>query len=191
MREVVLIHNDVTDTVIAEAALKGANANIGAARAAFFPKITLVSSVGFGSDELAGLFKAGSFAWSFAPRISLPIFDGGSNKAGLKVAEVDRDIMVARYEKAIQSAFREVADTFAQRGTIEEQLTAQQYLTDATAERYRLSQARFSSGVDSHLNVLDSQRNLYSARQNLIGTRLSRLHNLVDIYKVLGGGGPE
>lgn len=176
------------DIIQAEGQLKGANANIGAARAAFFPKITLVSSVGFGSDELSGLFKSGSFAWSFAPRISLPIFDGGSNSANLKVAEVDRDIMVARYEKAIQTAFREVADALAQRGTIEEQLAAQQSLTDTSAERYRLSQARFDKGVDSHLNVLDSQRSLYSAQQNLISTRLSRLTTLVTLYKVLGGG---
>lgn len=176
------------DIIQAEGQLKGANANIGAARAAFFPKITLVSSVGFGSDELTGLFKAGSFAWSFTPRISLPIFDGGSNSANLKVAVVDRDIMVARYEKAIQNAFREVADALAQRGTIEEQLAAQQSLTETSSERYHLSQARFDKGVDSHLNVLDSQRSLYSAQQNLISTRLSRLTTLVTLYKVLGGG---
>lgn len=176
------------DILQAEGDLKGANANIGAARAAFFPRITLNSSVGFGSSELAGLFKAGSFAWSVAPGVSLPIFDGGSNKANLKVAEVDRDIMIARYEQAIQTAFREVADALAQRGTIDEQLAAQQSLTDATAERYSLSQARFEKGVDSHLNVLDSQRSLYGAQQALIGVRLSRLANLVTLYKVLGGG---
>lgn len=176
------------DILQAEGQLKGANANIGAARAAFFPRVTLVSSVGFGSDELGGLFKAGSLAWSFAPRISLPIFDGGSNKAGLKVAEVDRDIALAQYEKAIQSAFREVADALAQRGTIEEQLTAQQSLTDATAGSHRLSQARYDKGIDSYLTVLDSQRSLYGAQQNLIGVRLARLANLVILYKVLGGG---
>lgn len=176
------------DILQAEEQLKGANANIGAARAAFFPKITLVSSVGFGSNELSGLFNAGSFAWSFAPNVSLPIFDGGNNRANLRVAEVDRDILVAQYEKAIQTAFREVADVLAQRGTIDELVAAQQSLTDATAERYRLSLARFEKGVDSHLNVLDSQRSLYGAQQNLIGTRLSRLLNLVTMYKVLGGG---
>ena len=137
------------DILQAESQLKGLNANIGAARAAFFPRITLVSSVGFGSTELSGLFKSGAFAWSFAPRISLPIFDGGSNKANLKVAEVDRDIAVAQYEKAIQTAFREVADSLAQSGTIDEQLAAQQSLTDATSESYRLSRARFDKGVDS------------------------------------------
>jgi multidrug efflux system outer membrane protein len=179
------------DILQAEGQLKGANANIGAARAAFFPRITLVSSIGFGSDDLAGLFKPGSLAWKFAPQITLPIFDGGSNRANQKVAEVDRDIAVARYEQAIQNAFREVADALAQRGTIDEQVAAQQSLTDATAESYRLSQARFDKGVDSYLTVLDSQRFLYGAQQNLISARLSRLANLVTLYKVLGGGSAE
>ncbi len=177
------------DILSAENLLKGANANIGAARAAFFPRIALTSSVGFGSDSLSGLFKGGSFAWSFAPQITLPIFDAGSRRAGLKVAEVDRDIAVAQYEKSIQTAFREVADALAQRGTIDDQLAAQQSLTDATGESYTLSQARYEKGVDSYLNVLDSQRSLYGAQQNLIGVRLARLTNLVIIYKVLGGGG--
>ncbi len=179
------------DILQAEGLLKGANANIGAARAAFFPRITLVSSVGFGSDELGGLFKGDSFAWSFAPRITLPIFDAGSNKANLTVAEVDREIAVAQYEKAIQTAFREVADALAQRGTIDDQLTAQQSLTDATSQSYLLSQARYEKGVDSYLNVLDSQRSLYGAQQGLITVRLSRLANLVTLYKALGGGGSE
>jgi outer membrane protein, multidrug efflux system len=176
------------DILQAEGDLKGANANIGVARAEFFPRITLVSSVGFGSDELAGLFKGGSFAWSFAPRISVPIFDAGSNEANLKVAEVDREIAVARYEKAIQTAFREVADALSQAGTIDDQLAAQKSLTDATAESYKLSQARYEKGVDSYLQVLDSQRSLYGAQQNLIGVRLLRLANLVTLYKALGGG---
>lgn len=177
------------DILQAEGQLKGANANIGAARAAFFPRITLVSSIGLGSDDLAGLFKPGSFAWKFAPQITLPIFDGGSNRANLKVAETDREILVAQYEKAIQSAFREVADALAQRGTIDEQLAAQQSLTDSTSESFRLSQARYDRGVDSYLSVLDSQRSLYGAQQNLITVRLARLTNIVNIYKVLGGGG--
>jgi multidrug efflux system outer membrane protein len=176
------------DILQAEAQLKGANANIGAAQAAFFPRITLISSIGFGTDDLAGLFKPGSFAWKFAPQITLPIFDGGSNRANRKVAEVDRDIAVAQYEKAIQTAFREVADVLAQRGTIDNQLNAQQSLTDATAATHRLSQARFDKGVDSYLTVLDSQRALYTAQQALISTRLARLSNLVTLYKVLGGG---
>jgi multidrug efflux system outer membrane protein len=176
------------DILQAEGQLKGTNANIGAARAAFFPRITLVSSIGFGSDDLAKLFNTGSFAWKFAPQITLPIFDGGSNQANLTVAQVDRDIAVAQYEKAIQGAFREVADTLAQRGTVDEQLAAQQSLTDATSESYRLSTARYEKGVDNYLSVLDSQRSLYGAQQNLIGVRLSRLTNLVTLYKVLGGG---
>jgi multidrug efflux system outer membrane protein len=176
------------DILQAESELKGANANIGAARAAFFPRITLVSAVGFGSDDLTTLFQSGGFVWKFAPQVSLPIFDGGANKANLKVAEVDRDIAVARYEKAIQTAFREVADALAQRGTIDEQLAAQQSLNDATAESFRLSQARYDKGVDSYLSVLDSQRSLYNAQQNLISSRLTRLANLVTLYKVLGGG---
>ena len=179
------------DILQAEEQLKAASANIGAARAAFFPRITLVSSIGFGSEDLAGLFSPGSFAWKFAPQITLPIFDGGNNKAKLNVAEVDRDIAVAQYEKAIQTAFREVADVLAQRGTIDEQLSAQQSLSDATAESHNLSQARFDKGVDSFLTVLDSQRSLYGARQNLIGVRLTRLANLVTLYKVLGGGAGE
>jgi multidrug efflux system outer membrane protein len=184
--EVLLCRPDILQ---AEELLKGANANIGAARAAFFPRITLVSSAGFGSNELASLFTGSSFAWSFAPQIVLPIFDAGSNRANLKVAEVDRDIAVAQYEKAIQVAFREVADALAQRGTIYDQLAAQKSLTDATGESYRLSQARYVKGIDSYLNVLDSQRSLYSAQQNLISVRLTQLINLVTLYKTLGGGG--
>ncbi len=177
------------DILQAENQLKGFNANIGAAKAAFFPRITLVSSVGVGSDELTGLFtSSGSFVWRVVPQISLPIFDGGTNQANLTVSEVDRDIAVARYEKSIQSAFREVADALAQRGTIDEQLAAQQSLTEATSESYRLSKARYEKGVDSFLPVLDSQRSLYSAQQNLINVRLARLGNLVTLYKVLGGG---
>jgi len=179
------------DILQAENLLKGANANIGAARAAFFPRITLVSSVGFGSDDLAGLFKGGAFAWKVAPQISLPIFDGGSNRANLSVAEADRNIALAQYEKAIQTAFREVADALAQQGTMSDQLLAQQSLTDATADSFRISQARYDKGVNSYLVVLDSQRSLYGAQQNLISTRLARLTNLVTLYRVLGGGGAE
>lgn len=177
------------DVVAAENLLHGFNANIGAARAAFFPRITLTGSLGVSSDELSGLFTSGSGAWAFAPRIELPIFDAGSRWASLKVAETDRDIAVARYEKTIQTAFREVADALAQRGTIDDQVAAQQSLTDATAKSYHLSQARYEKGVDSYLNALDAQRSLYSAQQGLITSRLTRLINLVTLYKVLGGGG--
>jgi len=184
--EVLLARPDILQ---AENLLKGYNANIGAARAAFFPRIVLVSSIGTGSSELSGLFEDGSLVWSFAPRITVPIFDAGKNLANLKVAEVDRDIAVARYEQAIQTAFREVADALARRGTIEQQLAAQQSLTEATAESYRLSQARFEKGVDNYLAVLISQRSSYTAQQGLIGVRLVLLDNLVTLYKTLGGGG--
>jgi multidrug efflux system outer membrane protein len=176
------------DIMAAEHLLKSANANIGAARAAFFPRISLTTSIGLSSDQLSGLFKGGTGTWSFAPQITLPIFDTGRNRANLKVSEVDREIALAQYEKAIQSAFREVADALAQYGTIRDQLAAQQSLTDATAVSYRLSRARYEKGISSYLNVLDSQRSLYSAQQGLVAVRLSRLTNLVTLYKVLGGG---
>ncbi len=177
------------DIMQAEHLLKAANANIGAARAAFFPTITLTTSVGLSSDHLTGLFNSVSGTWSFAPQITLPIFNAGRNRANLKVSEVDREILLAQYEKAIQSAFREVADALAQRGTLGDQMAAQQSLMDATAVTYRLSQARYEKGIASYLDVLDSQRSLYSAQQGLIAVRLSRLTNLVTLYKVLGGGG--
>ena len=177
------------DILQAEHLLKGANAHIGAARAAFFTRITLVSSVGLGSKDLGWLFTSGAFVYKVAPQISLPIFQGGANRATLEAAEADRDIAVAQYEKAIQTAFKEVADALAQRGTIDEQVQAQQSLADAAAESYRLSRARYDKGVDNYLTVLDSQRSLYSAQQSLITVRLSRLSNLVTLYKVLGGGG--
>ncbi|MBZ0158451.1 MAG: AdeC/AdeK/OprM family multidrug efflux complex outer membrane factor [Alphaproteobacteria bacterium] len=177
------------DIMEAEHLLKAAYANIGAARAAFFPRITLTSAIGTASDQLSGLFGGGSAAWSFAPQITLPIFNTGRNRANLKVTEVDREIFLARYEKTIQSAFREVADALAQRGTLGDQMEAQQSLLDATSESYRLSQARYRNGIASYLNVLDAQRSLYSAQQGMITVRLSRLINTVTLYKVLGGGG--
>jgi len=177
------------DIVQAEHLLKAANANIGAARAAFFPSITLTTSIGASSAQLSGLFKGGAaVAWSFAPQITLPIFDAGRNRANLKVTEVDREIFLSQYEKAIQGAFREVADALAQHGTLDDQMEAQQSLTDAIAKSYLLSQARYNNGIASYLDVLDSQRSLYSAQQGLITIRLSRLINLVTLYKVLGGG---
>jgi multidrug efflux system outer membrane protein len=176
------------DIMQAEHQLMSANANIGAARAAFFPRITLNTSIGTSSSQLSGLFSPGSLAWGFVPQITLPIFDHGRNKAGLTVAERDRDIFLAQYEKAIQSAFREVADALARNGTVAEQLEAQRSLTGATSESYRLSQIRYNSGVTSYLNVLDSQRSLYGAQQGLISVNLIRLSNQVTLYKVLGGG---
>jgi len=176
------------DVMQAELLLKAANANIGAARAAFFPRITLNTSIGTSSDQLTGLFSPGSLAWGFAPQFTLPIFDYGRNKAGLTAAERDRDIYLVRYEKVIQNAFREVADALAQNGTVGEQLQAQQALTEATFETNRLAQTRYSGGNTSYLNVLDSQRSLYGAQQGLISVNLTRLSNLVTLYKVLGGG---
>lgn len=176
------------DIVEAEHQLKGANANIGAARAAFFPRIALTASAGTASASLAGLFDSSGTVWSFAPTISLPIFSGGANVANLEVAKVSRDIAVAQYEKVIQTAFREVSDALATRATVDEQLAAQQALTDATADSFKLAQARFDRGVSNYLTVLDAQRAYYSAQQTLISTRLARLSNQVTLYKSLGGG---
>lgn len=176
------------DVLQAERQLQAATATIGAARAAFFPRISLTASAGLASSALSELFQGSSRAWSFVPQIGLPIFDAGRNRANLAVSKTQRDIALAQYELAIQSAFREVADALAARGTFDEQLAAQQALVDATGEAYRLSQARYRSGVDSYLAVLDAQRSLYAAQQSLITLRLSRSANLVTLYKVLGGG---
>ncbi len=176
------------DILQAESLLKAANANIGAARAAFFPRVTLTSAVGTMSGDLAGLFASGSYVWNYAPQLILPIFDART-WAGLKVSKADREIAVAQYEKAIQGAFREVADALASKGTLGDQLAAQQSLVDATAKTYRLSNARYEKGIDIYLNVLDAQRSLYAAQQGLIAIRLAKLSNQVRLYAVLGGGG--
>jgi multidrug efflux system outer membrane protein len=179
------------DVLEAERTLRAANANIGAARAAFFPSITLTASEGTASNALSGLFAAGSGAWVFAPQVTLPIFTGGRNRANLTSAKVARDIDVAKYEKTIQTAFREVADALAQRESLKQQLTAQQALVAASSDAYRLSDVRFRRGVDSYLNALDAQRSLYAAQQSLIGIELSRMSNMVALYQALGGGGLE
>jgi multidrug efflux system outer membrane protein len=176
------------DILEAEHTLRAANANIGAARAAFFPSITLTGSYGSASASLGDLFKHGSLNTSLEPQITLPIFDAGANRARLGVAKADRDIDLAQYQQAIQTAFREVADGLADRGTIDERLAAQSALVEAAAESYRLSDALFQRGIDSFLQVLDSQRSLYSDQQSLITLRLAKLENLVTLYKVLGGG---
>lgn len=176
------------DIAQAEHQLQAANARIGAARAAFFPAITLTASAGTISSSLSGLFEGGSGTWSFMPQVRLPIFDAGRNRANLRVSETDRQIAVAQYEKAIQGAFREVADALAERGTVQQQLDAQAALVEATGESLELSRARFEGGTDSYLNVLDSQRALYGAQQGLINLRLARSVNLVTLYKSLGGG---
>lgn len=176
------------DILEAEHQLKAANANIGAARANFFPKVTLTAASGRVSDALATLFKAGSGGWAFAPDIILPIFDFGNNQATLDAAKADRDIDIAQYDKAIQTAFKEVADALADYGTVDDQLSAQQSLVEATSDSYRLSDARYRKGVENYLDVLDSQRSMYSAQQDLITVRLSKQVNLVTLYQVLGGG---
>ena len=176
------------DILMAEHQLKAANADIGAARAAFFPRISLTTNVGAMGSELSGLFKSGSSTWTFAPQIVLPIFDTGARRANLKVARADRDIALAQYEKAIQAAFREVADALAQRGTLEDQLAAQASLTQALERTHALATARYTAGIDGYLSVLDAQRSLYAAQQGLIALRRARYGNLVTLYKVLGGG---
>jgi outer membrane protein, multidrug efflux system len=176
------------DILQAENLLKASNANIGAARAAFFPRIALSTAMGTASGDLSGLFKAHSFVWNYAPQIVMPIFDARLWGA-LKATKVEREIAVAQYERAIQAAFREVADALARKGTLGDQLEAQQSLVDATAETYRLSNLRYEKGSDIYLNVLDAQRSLYAAQQVLIATRLGKLANQVRLYAVLGGGG--
>jgi multidrug efflux system outer membrane protein len=178
------------DVLSAEHSLQGANANIGAARAAFFPRISLTGSTGAASGDLGDLFKNGTGSWSFTPQISLPIFAGGANVAGLDSAKASRDIAVATYEKTVQTAFREVSDALSVRQTVSDRLAAQERLVAAAADSERLSRQRRDAGVDSALTLLDSQRTLYSAQQGLISARLDQATNLVTLYKTLGGGAP-
>lgn len=184
--DVLLLRPDIRE---AEHRLISANASIGAARAAFFPQITLTAGIGEASNELGDLFTgAAGPIWSFAPSVSLPIFQGGRNLANLLVTESQRDIAVAQYEKAIQVAFREVADELAARATLDQQVQAQASLVEAASDAYNTSQARYDQGIDSFLTVLDSQRAQYEAQQALIETQKQRLANTVNLYKVLGGG---
>lgn len=175
------------DIAAAEAALRSANANIGVARAAFFPSITLTGSAGVVSGELNQLFEAGTHTWSFVPNITLPIFTGGANIANLRAAQAYQKKTVADYELAIQTAFQEVSDALATEGTVSEELAAQQQLAAATAETLRLSTERYKNGADSYLEVLDSQRANFSAQQAVISAQLARAASLVTLYKVLGG----
>jgi multidrug efflux system outer membrane protein len=180
---------DRPDVRAAEHVLKAQNAEIGAARAAFFPRITLTGSAGLASASLSDLFKSGSAtAWSFMPQATLPIFNAGENIANLDAAKAQHDIAVAQYEKSIQTAFREVADELAARGTLSEQLSAQHDLVQANQDAYTLSEARYNHGIDSYLSVLDTQRELYAAQQGEISVQRQMLSNLVTLYKVLGGG---
>jgi multidrug efflux system outer membrane protein len=176
------------DIASAEHQLLGANANIGAARAAFFPNISLTAALGTVSLGLSGLFKSGSDTWSVAPSATLPIFDFGRNKNNLRYARATYDAMLATYEKSVQTGFREVADALARRGTMNDQLEAQTSLRDSAKVAYTLSEARFRYGVDSFLTTLDSQRSLYSAEQSLLATRLTRASNMVELYRAMGGG---
>ncbi len=176
------------DVIQAERLLRAANASIGAARAAFFPRITLTASAGVGSNELSNLFDSGNGTWLFMPQIVLPIFNAGSNQANLDSARADQGIRIAQYEKAIQTAFRETSDALVVRATIAEQIDAQTALATAARESYRLTDLRYQKGIDSYLPVLDALRTRISAEQALITTQLARQSNAVNLYKVFGGG---
>lgn len=173
----------------AEHQLKASNANIGAARAAFFPNISLTGTLGFASNSLSTLLSSStSDAWSFTPQMKLPIFDGGANSANLDVAIIRKQIAVAQYEKSIQKAFREVADELAAHHTLKIQLRAQNDLVKASQKAYDLSNARYKLGVDSFLNSLDAQKSLYAAQENAIDVQKQYIANIVNLYKVFGGG---
>lgn len=176
------------DIAQAEHNLRAANANIGAARAAFFPRISLTSALGTASTSLSGLFEGGTKVWNVGADASLPIFDFGRNQANLDVAKADRDIAVANYQGAVRTGFREVADALAARSSLDDQVAAQSALVVATRESHDLAKARYDRGVDSYLQVLDAQRNLFAAESGLIALRQQRLINLVTLYKALGGG---
>jgi len=176
------------DILEAEHQLKASNANIGAARAAFFPSITLTANAGTASPDLSGLFNGGSGTWLFSPKINLPIFNAGSLRASLDYSKIQKDIGVAKYEKTIQTAFQEVSDGLASRQTYNDQLKAQRDLVAANLDYYRLAERRYRIGIDSNLTFLDAQRSLFSAQQSLITDRLSQLVSEVNLYKALGGG---
>jgi len=176
------------DIAAAEQSLLAANANIGAARAAFFPKISLTGELGTASPTVSGLFGSGQSAWSFVPQVSLPIFSGGANVANLDLAWIQKRIEIATYEKAIQTAFREVADGLAARGTYDRQIQALQRNEASQARRLQLSALRQKNGIDNYLSVLEAQTDLYTAQQSLVAARLARASNLVTLYKALGGG---
>lgn len=175
------------DVVQAEYQLRAANAQVGAARAALFPRFSLTTVAGLASNGLSRLFTAGAFNYSAAPSISYPIFSGGAGKAAVRQARAQFDAAVATYERAIQTAFREVADALARRATIGEQTAAQEMLVAASSDNFRLSDARYRGGVDNFLQSLDAQRSLYSARRSLVDTQLTAATNLVTLYRTLGG----
>jgi multidrug efflux system outer membrane protein len=179
------------DVLQAEHLLRSASADIGAARAAFFPTISLTGSIGSASPALSGLFKSGTGAWTFMPQATVPLFHGGELIGNLSVARANRDIALAQYEKAIQSSFREVADALALTPTLERERQAQEALVEASKRSYDLSQQRYKTGSDSYLALLDAQRSYYGAQQGLIATRLAQQNNRVTLYKALGGGWQE
>ena len=174
----------------AEQQLIAANANIGAARAAFFPRISLTAQAGTASSELSGLFKSGSWGFTIAPSLLLPIFDAGRNQANLESAQAGRSIAIAQYEKAIQTAFREVSDALAGQATLQEQSQAQQQQAEAESARLQLADLRYRNGVSSYLDLLDAQRSLFATQQGVVQVRLAQLQNQVALYKALGGGAP-
>ena len=176
------------DVMEAEHQLRGYNANIGAARAAFFPTIALTGGGGSASVSIGSLFGPATGAWTFTPTVTLPIFAGGENAANLRYAKAEKNVAIAQYEKAVQTAFREVADALAQKGQIADLVSANERETDAVSRSFGLSNARYTRGTDTYLNVLNSQVTLYSAQQNLITARLTRSTNLIDLYQALGGG---
>lgn len=176
------------DVLAAEHLLKAANANIGAARAAFFPRIALTGDLGSASTELDGLFGSDSLIWSFTPSISLPIFDGGRNQANLDLAEARRHIAVAEYERTVQGAFREVADALADRRWIARQVVVQQAIVETQTERTRLVHLRYENGATPYLEVLDAERGRFAAEQVLVQTRRTLLASVVNLYSALGGG---
>jgi len=175
------------DVLQAEAMLKAAYADIGAARASLFPRISLTAALGTASDELSGLFKSGSGTWNYSAQASMPIFDTRAWLA-VKVTKVQREMALTQYEQAIQTAFRDVADALAARGTVDRQVASQESLVKAVGETYRLSNARYERGIDSYLSVLDAQRSLYAAQQGLVSLHLAKLTNQVRLYAALGGG---
>jgi len=180
------------DVLAAEHAIKAANGDIGAARAAFFPSISLTADTGNESLSLSHLFDNHTGAWSFTPAVSLPIFAGGYNVANLKSAKTSRDIAVAQYDKAVQTAFRDVADALAVRATIEDRLDATRKAADEAHDNLKLENARYQRGIDSYIDQLDAERTDYSAQQAAISVRLLRDTNLVTLYGALGGGaGPD
>ena len=176
------------DILQAEHTLQASNANIGAARAAFFPSISLTANAGTASSDLDGLFKGGSGSWSFSPNITLPIFNAGALKASLDYSKIQKDIGIASYERTIQTAFQEVSDGLTARKTYKEQLQAQSDLVDASQDYYRLAERRYRIGVDSNLTYLDAQRSLFSNQQSMINDRLAQLTAEVALYRALGGG---